>query len=104
MNLLEAKKELREHGYKLYKTEYITESFGESFFEFLDSGLSILFSPFLRILAVLDGPRAEDYLTEDLERIEYQIIKKILNNKFLYIDNNKNIEFVNEKKGYYVVK
>lgn len=98
MNLLEAKKELREHGYKLYKTEYITESFGESFFEFLDSGLSILFSPFLRILAVLDGPRAEDYLTEDLERIEYQIIKKILNNKFLRLIFNKIIKNKNLKE------
>ena len=96
MNLKEAKNLLRENGYKLYKKERIDESF-DSVYEFIETGLCILFSPFLRILAILDGPRAEDNLTLDLESVEYNIIKKILNNKFLRYVFNKIIKNDNLK-------
>lgn len=113
MNLKEAKNLLRENGYKLYKKERIDESF-DSVYEFIETGLCILFSPFLRILAILDGSRAEDNLTLDLESVEYNIIKKILNNKFLrYVFNkiikndnlkekikNKLLEVIKDRYGY----
>ena len=82
--------------------------------EFIQTGLSVLFSPYLRVAAICVGPDAEDDLTEHLEEIEYSIIQKIKNNKvlkytfnkILFNDNlrekvkNKLLEIIENRYGY----
>lgn len=60
----------------------IDEGF-DTVLEYIETGLAVLFSPYLRIVAMILGEDEEDALTENLERLEYGIIKKIMRSKIL---------------------
>ena len=60
----------------------IDEGF-DTVLEYIETGLAVLFSPYLRIVAMILGENEEDALTENLERLEYGIIKKIMSSKIL---------------------
>lgn len=111
MLLSEAKEILKENG-------YICENVDDAM-NFIYTSAAIIFSPLIRAVSVITDEfdithGLEDELVETLERVEYSIFKKIINNKFLKLmfeklisnDNlkeklkNKLLDTLNKRYGY----